>query len=72
MGATDQATPPAAPAKMHHAKKQHKAMHTARANESNVSSEEGDYRMALKRCVEGQTAQRDQCLDDAISRYGRS
>jgi hypothetical protein len=69
-----------APAKAHHATKQHKAMHKevhkemhqARAKESNVSTAESEYRTALRRCVEGQAAQRDQCLDNAISRYGRS
>lgn len=28
------------------------------------------YRMALKRCVEGPAAQRDRCIDDAITRFG--
>jgi hypothetical protein len=60
-----------APGKMHHAK-QHKAMHAARASESNVGTEESQYRMALRHCVLGEPARRDQCLDDAISRYGRS
>jgi hypothetical protein len=63
-------------AKQHQAKqhqaKQHQATHTARAKESSVSREDTQYRTALRRCVEGQAAQRDQCLSDAISRYGRS
>jgi len=61
----------AAPAKAHHAKKR-SATHAARASEPRVSSAETQYRMALRQCVEGQAARRDQCLDDAISRYGRS
>jgi len=64
-------TPTAAPAKMHHAKK-HTAMHSARASESNSSPQEDAYRTALRQCVQGQETQRDQCLDDAISRFGRS
>jgi hypothetical protein len=73
MGSTEQAPAASKPAhaKMHHAK-QHKAMHAARASESNVGTEESQYRMALRHCVQGQPAQRDQCLDDAISRYGHS
>jgi len=67
--------PPAAqtsaPAKMHHAKK-HKAMHSARTNESMANPQDAAYRTALRQCVEGQASQRDQCLDDAIARYGRS
>jgi len=61
-----------ATAKAQHAKKQHKTMHTAHAKEPNAKREDTEYRTALRRCVEGQTAQRDQCLQNAISRYGRS
>jgi hypothetical protein len=57
---------------MHHATKQHKAMHARPRSEPTVSGEESAYRTALRHCVEGQAAQRDRCLDDAISRYGRS
>jgi hypothetical protein len=73
-GATEQqqAAPSSAPAKAHHAMKQHKAMHARPRNEPTVSSGESEYRTALKRCVEGQGSQRERCLDDAISRYGRS
>lgn len=60
-----------APAKMHHARK-HAAMHSAHANQANTSPQDDAYRTALRQCVQGQESQRDQCLDDAISRYGRS
>ena len=71
--ATDQqqAAPSGTPAKAHHAKK-HNAMHAAPRTRMSASSEETQYRTALRRCVEGQASQRDRCLDDAISRYGRS
>jgi hypothetical protein len=59
------------PAKAHHATK-HRGTRAGRAGEPNVSSDEGQYRMALRQCVEGQASQRDRCLDDAISRYGKS
>ena len=58
-------------AKTHHATT-HRGTHTARANESKGSMREDAYRTALRQCVEGQESRRDQCLDDAISRYGRS
>jgi len=67
-----QAAPTGAPAKAHHATKQHKAMHARPQTEPTVSPGETQYRTALRRCVEGQAAQRDRCLDDAIARYGRS
>jgi hypothetical protein len=60
-----------APAKMHHAKK-HKAMHSTRSGESMAGAGDAQYRTALRHCAEGQASQRDQCLDDAISRYGHS
>ena len=70
--ATSESRPAAtAPAKAHHATK-HGGTRAVRANESNVSSAEAQYRMALRQCVEGQASQRDRCLDDAISRYGKS
>ena len=61
-----------AAAKTQHAKKQHNAMHTTRAKASNATPRESQYRTALRRCVEGVPARRDQCLNDAIARYGRS
>jgi hypothetical protein len=30
------------------------------------------YRAALRRCVTGPSAERDTCLDQAISRYGHA
>jgi hypothetical protein len=59
------------PAKAHHATK-HRATRAVRASEPNISSDEAQYRMALRQCVEAQASQRDQCLDNAISRYGKS
>ena len=64
-------TPAAAPATTHHAMK-HKTMHSAHANPSSGNMHEDPYRMALRQCVQGPEAQRDRCLDDAISRFGRS
>ena len=63
----------AAPAKKtaHHARK-HNAMHATHRSQTRVSSEESQYRTALRQCVEGQASQRDRCLDDAIAQYGRS
>ncbi|HVN33756.1 MAG TPA: hypothetical protein VMU96_00720 [Casimicrobiaceae bacterium] len=58
-------------AKTHHAKTQ-RATHAARASESKGSMHEDPYRTALRQCVQGQESRRDQCLDAAISRYGRS
>ena len=66
----DQATSKAAPAKTHHAKKQQS--NRAGGNEQAANSQDTPYRSALRRCVEGQAQQRDQCLNDAISRYGHS
>jgi len=64
------------PAKQHQAKqhhtKHHQATHAPRTTETSVNSRDNPYRTALRRCVEGQSAQRDQCLNDAIARYGRS
>jgi len=72
-GATEQQAPPStgAPAKSHQMK-MHKATHANRSSESMARTQDDPYRTALKQCVEGQASQRDQCLDDAISRYGRS
>ena len=73
--AADKSEPPAAtsaaPVKAHHAKK-HTGTQAARAAEPSVSPQEAQYRTALRQCVQGQAAQRDQCLDDAISRYGKA
>jgi hypothetical protein len=72
-GATEQQALPstAAPAKTHQMKK-HKATHATRSSESMARTQDDPYHTALRRCVEGQASQRDQCLDDAITRYGRS
>jgi len=71
-----QAAAAAAPAKPHHAKKQHakkhQASHAGRETPSIAAAHETAYQTALRRCVQGQGQQRDQCLDDAIARYGRS
>ncbi len=55
----------------HHAKMQN-VTHATERNQPPVSSQESQYRTALRQCVEGQASRRDQCLDDAIARYGRS
>ena len=55
----------------HHAKK-HSAMHATHRSQTPVSSEESQYRTALRQCVAGQASQRDRCLNDAIAQYGRS
>jgi len=55
----------------HHAKKQN-ATHATQRSQPPASSEESQYRTALRQCVEGQASRRNQCLDDAIARYGRS
>ena len=55
-----------------HQTKHHQATHAPRTTETSVNSRDNPYRTALRRCVEGQSAQRDQCLNDAIARYGRS
>lgn len=75
-GTAPAASPPAAttsaPAKPHHAKAHH-ATHARHSHKAQTVSQKGTpYQMALRRCVEGQTQQRDSCLDDAISRYSRS
>lgn len=44
----------------------------AHAAPRRVASTESPYQAALKRCVEGPQAQRDSCIDQAISQYGRS
>lgn len=83
-----EATTTSAPAKTHHAKAHHakstqaksthhaKAHHAAQAGTEHKTSamngRETPYQTALRRCVEGQAGQRDQCLDSAISRFGRS
>lgn len=71
-GAAEQQAAPstATPAKPHHMK--HKAAHATRSSESMARAQDDPYHTALRHCVEGQASQRDQCLDDAISRYGRS
>ncbi len=74
-GATDASAPQqqvaAATQSKAHPKKQ-KSTNAMRTSKAAVSPQESEYRTALRRCVEGQASQRDRCLDDAISRYGRS
>jgi hypothetical protein len=71
-----QGAPAVAPAKKMHGARKHGAMHSDAMHSSRmvppVNSDEAQYRTALRQCVAGQASQRDQCLDDAIARYGRS
>lgn len=69
--ADTQATATAAPAKSKHAKKQ-STTQARRDHGMAASTRESPYQTALRRCVTGQAQQRDQCVDDAIARYGRS
>jgi len=66
-------------ATMHKHSRHHAASHnSSHTNHKHVASattggdQETAYRAALKSCVEGPAAQRDNCLDDAIVRYGGS
>ncbi len=56
---------------MHHGAMHGSAMHSNEMAEYSAGHAETAYRMALRQCVEGPLAQRDTCLDTAISHYGR-
>jgi hypothetical protein len=47
----------------------HAKMH---AHERSAKAGDTPYHAALKQCVEGPSGQRDNCIDQAISQYGRS
>ena len=44
----------------------------AKTREHSAKESETPYQAALKQCVEGPAGQRDSCIDQAISQYGRS
>jgi hypothetical protein len=69
---TTKATKTTKTAKTTHHTKEHNATHATQRSQPPASSEESQYRTALRQCVQGQASRRNQCLDDAIARYGRS
>jgi hypothetical protein len=56
-----------------HATKPHKhSAHVSGSSTQTMSHSDSPYHAALKRCVEGPANQRDSCIDQAISQYGRT
>ena len=54
----------------HHAT--HPTTHSKHDQAATSGYHETAYRTALRSCVAGPAGQRERCLDDAITRYGRS
>jgi hypothetical protein len=56
-----------------HATKPHKhSAHVSGTSTQTMSHGDSPYQAALKRCVEGPANQRDSCIDQAITQYGRT
>ena len=67
--ATTAASTPSDAGNRHHMRHAHARMHS---HGGSATAGETGYHAALKQCVEGAVDQRDRCIDQAISQYGRS